>query len=101
ELDRAEDPEADERVAEAAAELRQHRERHVDLHPEDLAARHEVLAEELLPLRRRDELRRAFDEEDLLLLRPGAEEEHPRLALERELEEVRGERRAIDLHARA
>ena len=79
----------DERVAESAAEAREHRQRHLDLHAEHLPALDEILAEELPLLRRGDELGRSLDEEDPLLPRTVAEDERARLAPHREVEEPR------------
>ena len=84
---------------EAAAEAREHRERHLHLHAQDLPALDEKLAEKLALVGRRHALGRPLDEEDALLALAVAQDERPRLATDGEVEEARRQPRRIELPA--
>ena len=96
ELDGPEDADAHERVAQAPAEAREHRERHLELHPQHLPALDQELSEQLLLLGRRHALGRTLDEEDALLPRPVAQDERASLAPYRQVKDARRQASRIE-----
>ena len=99
ELDGPEHADPDERIADPAAEAREHRQRHLELHAQHLPALDEKLAEELALLGRRHALGRALDEEDPLSPRAVAQNERAGLAAHREVEDARREPRRVEVPA--
>jgi hypothetical protein len=98
-LNGAKNAEPDESVADATTETRQHRQRHIDFHPQDLPARDQIFAEQLCAFRRDDELGDTFDEINLFLFRAVLQKHKAGLAVDRRTQKTRGETCAIDLRA--